>query len=57
MFMDGFMLNFLDSLFRKMLFGEISKRTVRIFGGVLIFPGFVCLIVLLVQNALELILT
>ena len=40
MFMDGFMLNFLDSLFRKMLFGEISKRTVRIFGGVLIFPGF-----------------
>lgn len=57
MFVDGFVSDIFDSFFGEVFFGEISERTMGVFRSVLIFPWFVCLVVLFVEDAFELVLT
>lgn len=44
-----------EFVFREVLFGEVTKGGVGVFRGVLVFPRAVCLVVLLAENAFELV--
>ena len=45
-----------DFFFGEVLFREVAERTVGVFRGVVIFPGFVVFIVRPAQESLELVL-
>jgi hypothetical protein len=55
-FVYGLVLCGAEFFFGEVLSGEVSEGTVRIFGGVLIFPWFIGLIVLLLEYGFELVL-
>ena len=55
--MYGFVLGFFDFLFGKVLFWKVSKGTMRVFRGILIFPRFIGFVVLLTQHSFKLIFT
>jgi hypothetical protein len=46
-FVNGLVGGVLEFLLREVLFREVAEGGVRVFGGVLVFPWFVCLVVLL----------
>ncbi len=52
---NGLMFYFFNFIFGHVFFGEISEGAVWIFGCVLIFPGFVGLIVLFEDDVFELV--
>lgn len=56
-FMDRFMLSLFQFFFGDVLFGEISERTMRVFGGIVVFPRFIAFIVLFEEESFELVLT
>ena len=55
MFVDGFVVGVLEFFFGDVFSGEVSEGRVWIFGGVMVFPGFEALIVLLGDDAFELV--
>jgi hypothetical protein len=55
--MDGFVPGFPEFLLGDILLREISEGTMRIFGCILIFPWLIRLIVLLAEDASQLVFT
>ena len=45
-----------EFVFGELLFWEVAEGGVRVFGGVLVFPGFVRFVVLPAEDILELVL-
>ena len=54
--MDRFMMSLFHFIFRDILFGEISERTMRVFRCIVVFPRFIGFIVLLEEESFELVL-
>ena len=54
--MDGLVLGVLESVLGEVLLGEVSEGAVWVFGRVMVFPGFVALVVLFADDAFELVL-
>ena len=55
MFVDGFVVGVFEFFFGDVFSGEVSEGRVWVFGGVMVFPGFEALIVLLGDDAFELV--